>query len=72
MVLCDFIATNKQWQIIVGLLQVLRKTRYNGNEFNMFNGIATLISPSILLKWILELATKEAIEHLCFESSKIS
>ena len=72
MALCDFVVAVKQCQIIVGLLYVSPQTSYTGDEFSLFSGIASVTSQSLLIKWMLDLRAEEPMEHLCFESSKVS
>ena len=47
-------------------------TRYSGDEFLMFSRIASVTSQSVLMKWMPDLSASEPIEHLCFDSSKVS
>ena len=70
--ICDFVATVKQCQIIVEMLYVCPDTRYSGDEFSVFSGIASVTSQSMLMKWMPDLSASEPIEHLCFDSSKVS
>ena len=48
------------------------ETRYSGDEFSLFSSIASVTSQSILMKWMPDLSSDEPVEHLCFESSKVS
>ena len=70
--LCDLVAAIKQCEIVVGLLYVSPETRYIGDEFSLFSSIGIVASQSILMKWMLDLSCEEPMEHLCFESSKVS
>ena len=70
--LCNFVTTVKQCEILVGLLYVSPETRYSGDEFSLFSSIASVTSQSILMKWMPDLSSDELVEHLCFESNKVS
>ena len=45
-------------------------SRYNGDEFFLFFGIATVIFQFISIKWKPNLSIEEPIYHLYFDSSK--
>ena len=51
---------------------LLVDTRYSGDEFLVFSGIASVTSQLVLMKWMPDLSASEPIEHLCFDSSKVS
>ena len=70
--LYEFVATVKQCEILVGLLYVSPETRYTSDEFSLFSSIASVTSQSILMKWMPDLSSEEPVEHLCFESIKVS
>ena len=70
--LYDFVAVVKHCQIVVGLLYVSPETCYTGDEFSLFSSIGIVTSQSILMKWMSDLSCEEPMEHLHFESSKVS
>ena len=55
-----------------GPLHASLEIRYNGDEFSMLSGIAIMTSQFVLMKWMADLSAEEPVEHLCYESNKVS